>query len=102
MTALQLRVRNAIRNVGDGFKVGLVSGVGVFSVVSPGYASRYLTDVQLDTLARPLRIATVPFDDATTAGATVEWNSLNLTVQKVVDIRHRGQTIARTLVLAPT
>lgn len=102
MTALQLRVRNAIRNAGETFEVGMTTGVGVFSLVSPGYASRFLTELELDSLARPLRVAAVPFDDGTTVGSTVEWNGLDFSVEKVVEIRHRGQTIAKTLVLAPS
>ncbi len=100
MSLLPDRFRGLIKRSGDSFTVGGSSRIGVFRVVSYTRSLLYATPAEADAFAKPIRLVTVPHDDATTVGDTVTWDGLSLVVKKVVRVRHRGETVARQLLVA--
>lgn len=100
MSLLQSRVKGAIQRVGDSFTVGGSARIGQFHIVSFGRALLYATPAEADGYTKPIRLLTVPHDDPTSVGDTVSWDSLSLVVKKAVRVRHKGETVARQLLVA--
>ncbi len=100
MSITAARFKAAILRVGDPFTVGGSGRTGWFRVISYGRALLYATPSEAASYAKPIRILVVPYDDPTGVGNTVVWDGLSLTVQKVVKIRRRGETIARHLLVS--
>ena len=99
MTAIQRRFKNVLERIGDTFTVSGNSRKGVFAVLPVEKAKGFLTQAEVDAAGRPLRIAYVPFDDTTAATNSVSWDGLTLTVKKALNVRAKGETVARLLVL---
>src|SRR5690242_17960408 len=100
MTPLQRRFKKIVERFGDAYTVSSTTGVGIFVPVTTGQAGTYLTSSELGAAGRPIRMAYVPYDDATSAGASIVWNTLTLSVLKAVPIRFCGTTVAKLLVVA--
>lgn len=101
MNPLQRRLKALIARVGDSFTVGGSSRKGVFGLLGVSRAKDLLPAGTVDALGRPLRVATVAYDDATAASDTVTWDGADYTVEKVLKVRWRDSTVARVLVLSP-
>src|SRR5262245_60558989 len=99
MTALQRRFKNVLERIGDTFTVSGNNRKGIFAVLPNERAKAFLTQTELDAAGRPLRMAYVPFDDATAVSNIVNWDGLTLTVKKAIGVRAKGETVARLLVL---
>lgn len=99
MTALQRRASSAIHRLGDSFSVGGSSGKGIFRVMPYREAEDYLTPSELVTATMPSYLAYVPHDDGSTAGSVLTWNAMSLTIQRVVGLTIRDQTVLKLLVL---
>lgn len=99
MTAMQRRFKAVLERIGDDFTVGGSAGKGIFTLLGRDRAADFLTDAEVAAATLPLRLAYVPFDDATAAAQTVVWDGLDLAVQKVVSLRAKGETVAKILVL---
>ncbi len=99
MTALQRRFKNVLERIGDSFAFGGSSRKGIFTVLGRERAKDFLTDAEIATLALPMRLAYVPFDDTTAASDTIIWDGFTLTVKKVVGLRAKGESVAKILVL---
>lgn len=100
MNPIQRRFRRVIQRLGETYTTSGRTGFGVFTTVGPGLAGTFLTKAELDAHGRPLRFAYVPADDPTTLATNLTVNGLVLTVLKAIDLRHRGSTVARLLVLS--
>jgi len=100
MSAIQDRVKGAIRGVGDTFTVSGNSRIGWFRIASYGRALLYATVAEVDGYSKPIRTLTVPHDDATSVGDTVSWDGLSLVVKKSAKVRLRGETVAKVLLIA--
>lgn len=100
MSALASRVTQAIGRVGDPFIVGVQARIGWFRIASYSRALLYATPTEFSTYPLPVRTLTVPAADPTGVGDTVVWDSQSLTVRKAVNLRVRGQTVARVLLVA--
>ncbi len=96
---LAKRFRGVIRRLGDAFTSTAGAGLGVFATLSPAEAGRYLSDADPASVGRPIRLAYVPHDDATATGQSVTWQGQTLNVANTVDLRYRGATVLRVLVL---
>lgn len=100
MTALPRRVKRILQRLGETYTCGATAASGLFSVITSSIASTYIAYADLDTLPRPIRMAYVPFDDASTEGATLTTGGKTFTVRRAMDVRFHGTTVARILVLA--
>ncbi|HEY0867648.1 MAG TPA: hypothetical protein VGE01_09720 [Fimbriimonas sp.] len=99
MTALQRRFRKIVQRLGEPYVSGGDTRTGIFAPMSSGFAGTYLTSAELGAAARPIRVAYVAFDDPTLEGAALTWNGYTLTVKRAIQVRFRGTTVARMLVL---
>lgn len=99
MTPMQRRFKGTVSRLGETFTIGGSPHVGIFGILSPGVAARYVTGSVLDAAARPIRSSYVAFDDTATPGSSAVYEGATFTVQKVLAIRHRGETVAKLLVL---
>ena len=99
MTAAQARVKGAIQASGENYLTGSSVRRGLFSILRPGQARDFLSDLDIDSAGRPIRIAYVPYDDTTAAGVSVTVGGVTQTVVKTVDLRYLAAVIARAVVL---
>lgn len=99
MTVLQRRFKGIVDRFGDTFVISGASHRGVFGILAPAVAARYVTGSVIDAAARPIRSAYVAHDDTAAVGNSASWEGGTYTVQKVVPIRFRGETVAKLLVL---
>lgn len=99
MTAIQRRFKNVLERIGDTFTVSGNNRKGIFAVLPLEKAKGFMTQAELDAAGRPLRMAYVPYDDATAVTNSVSWDGLTLTVKKAISVRAKGETVARLLVL---
>lgn len=100
MTAAQRRLKLTLGRVDEAFTVGGSTRHGVFAILTGGQASTLLGYDAASILGHPIRVLYVPFDDATAEGNTVVYAGSSLTVHKALDLRLRGEVVARLLVLA--
>lgn len=100
MSATPKRFKNVILRLGDDYAVGGNGRKAIVTLLPGERASDFLTDAEIAALAKPIRLAYVPFDDATAVSDTVSWDGLSLTVKKVVSARARGETVAKMLLWA--
>jgi len=100
MSPVQRRVKNVIARAGEAFSVGASSRKGIFAFLAPGAANTYVDPGIVAALPRPIRVAYVGFDDVTAESDTVSYAAASLTVYRALDLRHRGEVVARMLVLA--
>jgi hypothetical protein len=96
---LQRRFQEIVKRSGENFTVSATTHKGIFGILPPGMAARYLTQAVLDASERPIRSVYVAWDDTTAFGDIATWDSLDWTVQKVVSVRNRGVVVAKLLVL---
>ncbi len=100
MSAVPKRFKSVIERIGDTYTVGGNSRKAIVFVLPKDRAHDFLTQVEIDAGAKPLRLAYVPHDDATVATDSVTWDGLSFTVKKVVAARARGETVAKMQVWA--
>ena len=97
MTRLQVRFRTIVGRYGE--DVG--GAPAVVAPLAPSKARTYVDDGTLAGTTRPIFIATAAYDHPATEGATVAWRTRTLRVERAVDVRLMGRTVARLLVLFP-
>ncbi len=100
MNALRSRLSGVLKRYGEAFTVGGAATTGIFCPLPPERAKTYLTDAEVAAASRPMWLSYVPHDDPSTVAASVAWNSLALTVKRIVDVRVQGATVGKILVLA--
>jgi len=99
MTAIQRRFKSVLERIGDTFTVSGNNRKGIFAILPLERAKEFLTQSELDAAGRPLRMAYVEYDDVAAVTNSVSWDGLTLTVKKALNIRAKGETVARLLVL---
>jgi hypothetical protein len=99
MTALQRRFKAAIERNGDLFAIGGNARRGLFILLASERAREFLSESEIAAATMPLRLAYVTFDDSAAVSETVVWNGQNLGVKRAVNLRAKGETVARILVL---
>jgi hypothetical protein len=92
------RVRRAIASRAESYTVGFSSRKGVFALISPSRAARYIPQATIDTANRPIWAVVVADSDATVAGDVISWDGLSLTVLKVVKRRYRSTLLFKLLI----
>jgi hypothetical protein len=92
-------MKAAIKRYGEAFMVGGSERRGIVATLSPNRARTYLSDLAVDGALRPIRSVYVAFDDPTLEGDSVTWLGEVYAVARAVALRHRGETVARLLVL---
>lgn len=98
MTVLQGRFTGIVDRLGETFVISGGSHKGVFGILSPAVAARYVSGSVIDAAARPIRSVYVAHDDTAAVGNSAVWEGGTYTVQKVIPIRFRGETVAKLLV----
>src|SRR5437667_6659601 len=99
MVEAQYRARRAILRNAESFTANGVSRKGIFTTLTPGQARRFIDDATLGTANRPIWLITVPDNDGTVDTDSISWDSLTLTILKIVRRRLRG-TLMFKLILA--
>jgi len=98
MTVLQSRFKGIVDRLGETFVILGSPHRGVIGILSPAVAARYVSGSVIDAAARPIRSVYVAHDDNSAVGNSATWDGATFTVQKVIPIRHRGETVAKLLV----
>jgi len=99
VTVLQRRFKNVLQRIGETFTVAGNDRKGVITIAGRKRAEDFLTDAEFAAATPPLRIAYVPYDDATAESETVAFDGRSYAVLKVVNLRAKGETVARILVM---
>ncbi|MCH8274217.1 MAG: hypothetical protein IH851_05455 [Armatimonadetes bacterium] len=99
MVEAQYRARRAILLHSEDFTAGGSGRKGVFGIISPDGATRYVTQTVVDAANSPIWAIVVPDDDGTQPTDTITWGSLTLSILKIVERRLRGTVIFK-LILA--
>ncbi|MBL8065733.1 MAG: hypothetical protein JNM34_07730 [Chthonomonadaceae bacterium] len=93
------RVGSLVHHYGEDFSVGAANYRGVFSNMTTGTARAYLTGFEIDTAILPIWCCLVPPDTSIAIDDLVSWNSLPLTVKKILEARYKAGVVAKMLVL---
>lgn len=102
MSPVQRRVKTVIDANGESVTVDGSSVSAISVLLSPSQVRTYLSDAAIGTHSsdRPFTALYVPFDVTVATGDAALVGGLGLTVTKVIDLRHRGETVSRLLVCA--
>ena len=98
MTEAQYRARRAILRNAEEFTVAGTPHQGIFTIISPGSARRFLDDAAIEAAGRPLWLIVVPDTDTTEEADDIDWDSMTLTVLKVVRRLLRGDLLYKALI----
>jgi len=100
MSPLQKRFRNVIEISGEPVTIGGSDSHALMSPISYSQATVYMSLSELDSAtSRPRYGAYTSYDSPGAADDTFEWSGSPLTVRKVMDLRAKGQTVAKLMVL---
>ena len=99
MTALQSRFLTLVDRLGENFTIGGVTHRGIFGILPPSVAGRYVVQAVLDASDRPFRSVYTAYDDTSDEADIVTWNSVIYTIRRVVEMRVGGVVVSRLLVL---
>lgn len=100
MTGATRRSQSLIDKYGETFLVGAVQHVGIFSYVTVGTDKSYMPGTDVDSAGVPLYICLVRDDDTTALADVIAWNSLALTVKRILQARFRSEVASKMLVLS--
>ncbi len=99
MSAVQRRFKKVIEQHGESITVGGQPATAVAVPISPSQARIYLPDSELGvTTSRPFLTVYVPEGSPGSPGDTLDIDGLAYAVQRVVDLRYRGETVMKILV----
>jgi hypothetical protein len=100
MTPAVGRFVGVVNAQGEPFTVSGVDHLGVFSVIPSSSHLSYLTQAEVDGASKPIWLVLVSAIDSTSSGATLIWNGGSWTVMRILPLRHKGETVAKMLVIA--
>ena len=98
---LRKRFRGVIWRLGETMEVGGTATTGILTLLGAEGARTLLSDAELAVATPPFYMAYVPFDAEATVGDTATTPDGDFNVVRALDLRHRQETFARLLVLAP-
>jgi len=99
MSAPATRVLGIVSTQGEPFTVSGASHTGVFTIVPASRHLAYLTQTEVDAVAKPIYLVLVEANDSTASGSTVTWNGGSWTVKRVLPLRLKGETVAKMLLI---
>ena len=97
MVGAQYRARRSILLHSEDFTASGSARKGIFAIMSPGAARKYLPDSVIDPANRPIWAIFVPDDDATVDTDTIAWDGLSLTILGIVDRRMDGTLLFKII-----
>lgn len=100
MVELKRRAENAVLRHAEDFVVDGQTHRGVFTVASPGFAARFITQGSLDTSGRPIYAIYAPADDDTEQSAEIEYESLTLEVLATFKRIYKGEAMFKLILAA--
>ncbi len=96
MTPLQKRFKRVIQFNGETLTINTTPQVGLFGIVSPGQARRYVNDGVVNSVSnRPFTTLYLSSDATISESDQVDRAGVTLSVLKVLDLRQRGEVLAR-------
>lgn len=97
---IQRRFKGSIETNGSSFTVGAQERIGIVQHLSQDLAQTYLSESEISTLSRPIRMVIVPYDDETVESDTVIFDGQTVMVQKVIDSLFRDERTHKILIWA--
>jgi hypothetical protein len=101
MVEARLRARRSILRNAESFTAKGVGRKGVFTVISPGSARRFLSDGAIEGAARPIWAILVPDFDTTLVTDDIDWAGQSLTILGIVERGYRGTVLYRFILACP-
>lgn len=97
MSTAQIRWKFVIERYGETFTIAAVEHIGVFSMLQSERALGFLSQSEMDSAIRPMRLIVTAFDDDTEVGDIFTWEGVTLQIRSITPLRIRNETLARVL-----